>query len=393
MLRARLLMLAMASLASASTLQSQTIPLRVYRSLFSGSNHSCAIDSNGYAFCWGDNASGQLGAVTTESGPSGALATTPVAVGGGLRFVMLALGERHTCGLTMTAEMYCWGHSEMVGTGEQLTSTQPVKVVERGNPNFTFRSIAAGADWTCAIPVSASGQVQNPSCWGARYGREPVAMTAASTMPAKVLRLTGGIGSEACGIVVASGDGSTYCWGKLITSTSNTTTMTSIGMAAQVFSSATHRCLISTTRRYSGTSTMAGGPSPSCVAAALSAVRTMPDYRDAPTGTLKILDFNAVSVGNDFACALRPTGQAYCFGTSRNGVLGSGEVRGDILYPVPVQAGALLFSAISAGYAHTCALLPAGAVYCWGKNDRGQLGRALSTVMSAVPLPVSGQGI
>ena len=36
--------------------------------------------------------------------------------------------------------------------------------------------------------------------------------------------------------------------------------------------------------------------------------------------------------------------------------------------------GSLGWTQISAGFSHTCAVRTDGALYCWGANDRGQLG-------------------
>ncbi|CAN0398207.1 unnamed protein product, partial [Hapterophycus canaliculatus] len=72
-----------------------------------------------------------------------------------------------------------------------------------------------------------------------------------------------------------------------------------------------------------------------------------------------------------------------CFGYNKNGELGLGDTTnrgdgsggmGDELPDVDLGAGAVA-TAVSAGWQHTCALLEAGNVKCWGRNDWGQLGK------------------
>jgi hypothetical protein len=55
------------------------------------------------------------------------------------------------------------------------------------------------------------------------------------------------------------------------------------------------------------------------------------------------------------------------------------------------SGGAVGPTAIAAGNEHTCALTTAGAVYCWGINEQGQLGNN-STTQSNVPVQVVGVG-
>ncbi len=77
-------------------------------------------------------------------------------------------------------------------------------------------------------------------------------------------------------------------------------------------------------------------------------------------------------------CALTASGQAFCWGLDQSGELGDGspnyatEVRQ--VQPVAV-AGGHLFTGISAGRSHSCAVEISGDAYCWGDNGIGQLGR------------------
>jgi alpha-tubulin suppressor-like RCC1 family protein len=98
--------------------------------------------------------------------------------------------------------------------------------------------------------------------------------------------------------------------------------------------------------------------------------------------------FTAVTVANYATCGLMSTGAAYCWGDNLHGQLGDGTTT-DRLTPVAVQGG-LVFSALGGGEAHTCGLLTnAGAAYCWGNNQAGQLGDG-TTTQRLTPVPVQG---
>lgn len=75
--------------------------------------HACAINAEHRAWCWGNNVSGQLGSLATaDSGVcflGGRCTPVPTEVAGGMQWRMISAGESHTCGLTMIADVYCWG--------------------------------------------------------------------------------------------------------------------------------------------------------------------------------------------------------------------------------------------------------------------------------------------
>ena len=86
----------------------------------------------------------------------------------------------------------------------------------------------------------------------------------------------------------------------------------------------------------------------------------------------------AISAGNAHTCALLDTGEVRCWGQAANGRLGYGNVTdiGDTETPGgfgPVNLGRPAV-AISAGNAHTCAILDTGQVRCWGLGTSGRLG-------------------
>jgi len=143
-----------------------------------GRDHTCGLTSDGTGYCWGENASGQLGnpAIPINCGGfpthSQCLRDAPTPITGGLKFTQLSAGAFHTCGITTAGRAYCWGlvtaDSAIVAfalgnaaysgeLGTQRGSRAPVPV--EGEPSL--REITAGNGVSCGL--TTSGQAV---CWG-----------------------------------------------------------------------------------------------------------------------------------------------------------------------------------------------------------------------------------
>lgn len=92
-------------------------------------------------------------------------------------------------------------------------------------------------------------------------------------------------------------------------------------------------------------------------------------------------DFTQVATGNNFTCGLRSTGNVVCWGDNTYGQLGDAtttpRINGDYTTVVTPGAGSTPLSnikEISAGRNHMCAVANSGNLYCWGRNDFGQVG-------------------
>lgn len=93
------------------------------------------------------------------------------------------------------------------------------------------------------------------------------------------------------------------------------------------------------------------------------------------------------------SCALLDNDDLKCWGKNANGQLGIGNTlsvgngpgqMGDSLAAVDLGTGRFAVQ-VSAGYAHTCALLDNGAVKCWGFNTSGQLGLGHTNTIGDTP--------
>ncbi|HMA39083.1 MAG TPA: hypothetical protein VKP10_03340 [Gemmatimonadales bacterium] len=126
------------------------------RTISAGHKHACGLDSNGRAYCWGENVSGQVGNGSHDYAPE------PVPVSGDIVFAALsAHGPGHNCGVTPAHLAWCWGANAFgqLGTSSDSSSAIPARVVG----GLAFVSISAGFGHTCG--VTTGGKIY---CWG--YG-------------------------------------------------------------------------------------------------------------------------------------------------------------------------------------------------------------------------------
>ena len=98
-----------------------------------------------------------------------------------------------------------------------------------------------------------------------------------------------------------------------------------------------------------------------------------------------------LSAGGLFTCGTTTTGEVFCWGRNNAGQLGNGVLT-DFNVPVLTSQGTRRFSSVSAGNDHACAIDNTnGTLHCWGNNQSGKLGDG-TTLNRAVPTAVSGSG-
>ena len=301
-----------------------------YRSITAGTMHACDIASGGIVWCWGLNgAEGRIG--SSQLGAT-VMSNVPVKIPGDLRFSQISTYGRHTCGITAAGKAYCWGYNGWGGLGDGSNISQsytPVAV----SGGITFRAISAGADHTCGVATD-----NRAFCWGNNDWRQLGAGTTFTTSPTLVSetlrfnKITAGT-SFSCGISTAN---ETYCWGA-----------NQIGQLGDGGKISYGNVFVSAPQKVVGGKT-----------------------------------FQNVTLGNQFTCALTQIGEGYCWG-SNNSKLGNGSTGIDSSSPVQVGGG-VLFQSISSGYGHTCGVTTTQLVYCWGGNGSGQLGS--TTQNGAMPV-------
>jgi alpha-tubulin suppressor-like RCC1 family protein len=308
----------------------------------SRSGHTCAVTATAEVYCWGSGAWGMLGdGRHGENFPPPSTAM-PTRVAGVPAVRAAALGGSHTCVLATGGEVWCAGsnHSGQIGAPPSGSTCEGLACVLRFQPvpGTRFQALAAGTHHNCGLTEGGEAR-----CWGSGWsGQLGTGVREQRSTPTPVPALRFGAlaagGSTTCGVAL---DGTAHCWGE--------------GYMGQVGSGVSG----------SGGATLA------------------PTRVDAPERLAQVV------VGPWMhACGLTSAGVAYCWGNNMRGQLGAattqrcGEADRDgqtflrgacSTRPVAV-ATPLRFARLALGADHTCGLTAAGAVYCWGANDRGQLG-------------------
>ncbi|MCL1929882.1 IPT/TIG domain-containing protein [Candidatus Saccharibacteria bacterium] len=350
-------------------------------------NHTCAITSDGKAYCWGSNYSGRLGVDYDENNGGFYMSTVPVAVDtsgllNGLFVKQISAGTYHTCAIAGNAndtsddKVYCWGanwngqlgvdNDWQTGINE---SYEPVAVGTTGPlSSLTVKQISAGVNHTCVIASDDKAY-----CWGYNYGGElgngkdyetpgydgyefePVAVDTTGVLnglAVKQISVGDGHGySHTCVVAGDAGDSNSdkvYCWGG--------NNLGELGIGEND----------------------------------LTSVSNVPVAVDT-SGVLAGKTILSVTAGQYHTCVIASDNQAYCWGYNGLGQVGSVKdylntpgYYGYEYLPVAVDTSGVLsgltIKHIEAGYLQTCAIAGnannsnVDRAYCWGDNGSGELG-------------------
>ncbi|MSW84759.1 MAG: RCC1 repeat-containing protein [Actinobacteria bacterium] len=280
-----------------------------------------------------------------------------------------------------------WGSDAdgQLGDGGATIGWSAVPVPVPGLSGVT--QISAGGDHTCALLANATVK-----CWGSNAdGQLGNGLNLSSDVPvvvgapalSGVTQVSGG-DDHTCALLV---DRTVRCWGKnsdgqlgnSSTSPSNLPVqVTDLTDALQVDAGGLHSCAL----RSAGSVVCWGGNGDGQLGDGVSLVD-----QDHPVAVSGVTGATQVSLGYTHSCALVAAGKVLCWGSDSSGKLGNGAgTDSNVAGEVSDLSGA---TQISLGYYHSCALVAGGAAKCWGENDYGQLGDG-SIVSRETPVAASG---
>ena len=376
--------------------------------IVAGGTFTCALLSHGKIRCWGNNSQGQLGIGTIDArGDEPGELPTPYAALGDLPAVDLAAAGDATCAVMSDGAVLCWGKNESGQLGIGSTANvgitpddlppQPVKL------GIGAARVAGGGGFFCALTAQ-----EKVRCWGNNtFGQLGVGSTTnLGDDVLDLLKTDVPLGFPAAGLFTGNlhacaydMNGALRCWGHGQSGKLGYDAVKNIGeMPGQVANlgnvplgaavkggggNFADTCALTTGLRArcwgdgnygklanGSTKGIGGGPG----------FTPMNDLGDIPL-VAPDLDVQQLAVGAQHACALVGAGVVRCWGFNGEGRLGLGHVNaiGDQPDELPLKVAVGLGEPALAIYSgpsanHTCAVLEAGRVRCWGNNALGQLG-------------------
>ncbi|AKU92015.1 Ig-like domain-containing protein [Vulgatibacter incomptus] len=251
----------------------------------------------------------------------------------------------------------------VTATFGDLTTTSSARTVHR------FAQLVAGDRHTCALTLGGAAW-----CWGSNAAGALGSEGARSNLPVRFgaeqafSELAAG-GDRTCGV---SAEGKVFCWGGgAAVAAVQTPPLHSLTMGQG------HTCGLTD----EGKAWCWGSDSHGQTGNGSQQETAQP--AEVKGGMI----FDAIAAGGDTTCGVDDAGKAWCWGSDSMGQLGKSSAGSDAANPEQVSGGRF-FTYIALGSAHACGMEINGAVWCWGSNNHGQLGRG--TAGGSAPAKVSG---
>ena len=353
-----------------------------------GTTHACGILGDGSLWCWGNNATGQLGLGTwhTPTGPPAPPRVVAWFQDLGLRVDKVAAGDYHTCAIAHDGQVYCWGAnaSGQVGDGVGTDShALPVRVA--GLPDGSATDIACGGRFSCAILEGAVW------CWGSNEWSS-LGILPGDTLPhpvavrADLSQATGRADTLAAGhdhACVLMDTGRIWCWGRRASGALGDGQTQPPGGISEAqpghsFVATSIRAGQQTTLVQTASGEIWGWGSNASYALGDGLSHQEQDCVSCSFDPVQVavappLTVSSFSFRKTHGCLVTDQQGVMCWGSNRYGQIGNGTTE-TASVPTDVSGLPQVVDVFSGDFV-SCSLDVAGALWCWGKNDAyGSLG-------------------
>jgi alpha-tubulin suppressor-like RCC1 family protein len=301
-----------------------------FRSVAAGGDHTCAVDTNGKAWCWGEDvaAAGTFPPLSARYTHRRIPAKNNLGVPANL--VQIDTSSGHTCAVSAAQDVFCWGSnvSGQLAAPLTISSTMDAHLVSGGN---RYKSVTTGTEYSCAVHAS-NGLAD---CWGDNGHFQLVGKANTSkfiTINPEVPVTSRGVqfmaagASTTCAQVAPNDD--TVCWGKPSYNLPNSSG--SPGFVAQTASYARSMatdldtCSVSGSQDCARICIAALGGELSCGhwKAGTSPYQLLSKVPN-PQGVV-VISWTQVDVGPNHVCAVTTKQDVWCFGSNTWGQFGTG---------------------------------------------------------------------
>jgi len=262
---------------------------------------------------------------------------------------------------------------------------------ETFGPTTGFKIISAGGDHNCSIK-NLDGSLW---CWGnnqdSQLGNDSTASLSSPTaISTDFWQMVIAGDKHSCGI---DENGELFCWGKNDSGqVGNGSTIIQAEPAAisantdwrDVSLGSIHSCAIKNTDNSlwcwgSNTSSQLGH-TPTNTRRPSKLIKTNADE------TTTTEQWSATANGNSHTCAIKDDKTLWCWGGNDKGQLGQGTISTLLSEPTEVATGGQWLS-IAANGDHSCAIKNDNSLWCWGDNSAGQVGNDSS--LSEITTPTA----
>jgi alpha-tubulin suppressor-like RCC1 family protein len=129
----------------------------VFHTLSAGAHHACGLTRGGRAYCWGSNAFGQLG-----TGMPDVQSNAPTVVAGNHQFLQISAGSAHSCALDAQWVAWCWGNNVEGALGTtSVNPLQPTPMKVDSGERFLEIIASKSGSFSCARRTDNAVY-----CWG-----------------------------------------------------------------------------------------------------------------------------------------------------------------------------------------------------------------------------------